>query len=301
MRMRLENVLRTHLKNNSMSKFDYCWNKAEKKDGISFSEAIKIFNLERGEAKKCLKSAKIPIISDDDNLSLRQFEFLRRKANNELLSSREFLVFLEKMTKEEKDGRTKCMKYVAAHGLPTIGINNHRVESRTVLRERLEEIAKSPTEHFPFDGAMCYSRRFPNVEVTIEHKCPTCGTIYKYKTWGFDEKDNNDRYVDEDERVDKYVKEIKQLGYDVFVEHMCKSCYEQKYGKNEQCVSINVLNFKHISDENYTINTVTSHDCMILSEFLKGNNAFKGSQDQTIWINKFRSTIERLLGIKIEE
>ena len=40
---------------------------------------------------------------------------------------------------------------------------------------------------------------------------------------------------------------------------------------------------------------------MILVEFLKGNNAYKGSQDETIWINRERSIIERLIGIVIEK
>jgi hypothetical protein len=40
---------------------------------------------------------------------------------------------------------------------------------------------------------------------------------------------------------------------------------------------------------------------MILAEFLKGNNAYSGSHDETIWINRERDIIERLIGIKIEK
>ena len=95
--------------------------------------------------------------------------------------------------------------------------------------------------------------------------------------------------------------QIKALGYDVFVEHMCKNCYEMKYGKPEDSVSVNVLNFRHLNDESYITNIINSKDCMILVEFLKGNNAYKGSQDETIWINRERSIIERLIGIVIEK
>ena len=89
--------------------------------------------------------------------------------------------------------------------------------------------------------------------------------------------------------------------YDIFVEHMCKICYEKKYGKLENSVSVNVLSFRHLDDESYITNIVNSKDCMILAEFLKGNNAYKGSQDETIWINRERSIIERLIGIIIEK
>ena len=114
-------------------------------------------------------------------------------------------------------------------------------------------------------------------------------------------QEKTDRYVVEDRKVDRYVDEIKALGYDVFVEHMCKNCYEKKYGKPENSVSVNVLSFRHLDGESYITNLVSSEDCMILAEFLKGNNAYKGYQDETIWINRERSIIERLIGIKIEK
>lgn len=284
-----------------MSVFDYFWNVEMDKDGISFSDAIEKINLDRNKALDCLKRAGHPINSDEEIITLKQFELLKNEYWNNVISE------IEKRAEEFKDERgeadrmLECMKYLSKHGAPIIGINNHKVESKTILKERLEEIAKSPTEYFFFDGAMCYSRRFPNVEVTIEHKCPTCGTVYKYRDWGYEDMKVTDRYAIEEREVFQYAEVINALGYDVFVEHMCKNCYKKKYGKEMDCVSINVLNFKHVDDESYITNIVSSEDCMILAEFLKGNNAYKGEQDETIWINKYRSIIERLLGVKVEE
>lgn len=284
-----------------MSVFDYFWNIEMDQDGITFSDAIETLKIDRDKALECLKNAGHPVDDDNDILTLEQFESLKREHWNGVISELEQEAAKAKDEKDENDTLLKCMKYLAEHGMPIKGINNHKAESKSVLKARLSEIAKSPTEYMIFDGAMCYSRRFPNVEVTIEHKCPTCGTTYKYKDWGYDDIEKTDRYAVEDRKVDQYVDEIKALGYDVFVEHMCKNCYEKKYGNPEDSLSVNVLSFKHLDDESYITNIVSSKDCMILAEFLKGNNAYKGSQDETIWINRERSIIEKLIGIKIEE
>lgn len=284
-----------------MSIFDYFWNIEMDKDGISFSDAIDKFKLTRDKALECLKCAGHPVNSDDEMLSLKQFELLKEEYCNNVVS--EFEKFVEE-AKDERGMPNVMLDYIRSlskHRILIKGINNHKVESKMKLRERLTGLAKSPKEFLFFDGAMCYSRRFPDVEATIEHKCPTCGKIYKYKDWVYDDNVFSDRYAFEERRVDERVAEIKALGYDVFVEHMCKSCYEKKYGVKENRISINVLNFKHVDDESYITNIVSSEDCMILAEFLKGNNAYKGSQDETIWINKSRNIVERLLGIKVEE
>ena len=284
-----------------MSIFDYFWKIEMDKDGISFSDAIKTLRLNRAKALKCLNNAGHPVKSDNDILTLRQFETLKREYWKSVITKLEQKAAEIKDEKKESNSLLENMKYLTEHGVPIKGINNHKAESRNELKERLAEIAKCPTDYLVFDGAMCYSRLFPNVEVTMEHKCPTCGTIYKYKDWGYEDMEIIDRYVVEDRKVDQYVDEIKALGYDIFVEHMCKNCYEKKYGKPENSVSVNVLSFRHLDDENYITNIVNSKDCMILAEFLKGNNAFKGSQDETIWINRERSIIERLISIIIEK
>ena len=297
----MTSVNNSNIKKDNMSVFDYFWNIEMDKDGISFSDAIKTLRLNRAKALKRLKNAGHPVKSDNDILTLRQFETLKKEYWNGVISEFEQEAAEINDEKNEIDSMLENMKYFTEHGEPIKGINNHKAESRSELKERLAEIAKCPTDYLVFDGAMCYSRRFPNVEVTIEHKCPTCGTIYKYKDWGYDDIEKIDRYVVEDRKVDQYVDEIKALGYDIFVEHMCKICYEKKYGKLENSVSVNVLSFRHLDDESYITNIVNSKDCMILAEFLKGNNAYKGSQDETIWINRKRSIIERLIGIIIEK
>ena len=284
-----------------MSVFDYFWNIEMDKDGVTFADAIETLKLDYDRALECLKRAGHPVDNNSDILTLEQFESLKDEYWDGIISELEHKAAEAKDEKEGNDTLLKCMKYLAEFGIPIQGINNHKAESKSVLKTRLSEIAKSPTEYLFFDGAMCYSTRLPHIEVTIEHKCPTCGATYKYKDWGFDDKTKTDRYDVEDREVDRYVDEIKALGYDVFVEHMCQKCYEKKYGKTEYNVSVNVLNFRHLDDENYITNIVSSEECMILAEFLKGNNAYKGSHDETIWINRERDIIERLIGIKIEE
>ena len=284
-----------------MSVFDYFWNIEMDKDGVTFADAIETLKLDCDRALECLKRAGHPVYNNSDILTLEQFESLKDEYWDGIISELEHKAAEAKDEKEGNDTLLKCMKYLAEFGIPIQGINNHKAESKSVLKTRLSEIAKSPTEYLFFDGAMCYSTRLPHIEVTIEHKCPTCGATYKYKDWGFDYKTKTDRYDVEDREVDRYVDEIKALGYDVFVEHMCQKCYEKKYGKTEYNVSVNVLNFRHLDDENYITNIVSSEECMILAEFLKGNNAYKGSHDETIWINRERDIIERLIGIKIEE
>ena len=284
-----------------MSVFDYFWNIEMDKDGVTFADAIETLKLDCDRALECLKRAGHPVDNNSDILTLEQLESLKDEYWNGIISELEQKAAEAKEEKEENDALLKCMKYLAEFGIPIQGINNHKAESKSVLKTRLSEIAKSPTEYLMFDGAMCYTTRLPHIEVTIEHKCPTCGATYKYKDWRFDDKTKTDRYDVEDREVDRYVDEIKALGYDVFVEHMCQKCYEKKYGKTEYNVSVNVLNFRHLDDENYITNIVSSEECMILAEFLKGNNAYKGSHDETIWINRERDIIERLIGIKIEE
>ena len=46
------------------------------KDGISFSDAINTLKLNRDRALECLKQAGHPVRSDNDILTLRQFESL---------------------------------------------------------------------------------------------------------------------------------------------------------------------------------------------------------------------------------
>ena len=278
---------------------DYYWRKDSNKDGVTFSDTIKKLGLKQNEAMNYLKSQGIAINSYEDTLTYRQFQSLKHLSHVKIHG--EILEHYDELCRKKKEEQKECKKYLQMFAPPTIGINNHKIESKDELKSRLTEIAKCPTEYFIFDGAMCYSRRFPNIEATIEHKCATCGTVYKYKSYTFGEREAADRYSDEESKIDQYIKEIKRLGYDVKVDHMCENCYEKKYGKNEKGVSINVLNFRHSGELDAVISIVNSLDCYILAEFLKGNNAFKGSQDQTIWINKYRSIVERIIGIKIEE
>ena len=282
-----------------MGKFDYYWNEDLDKEGITLSDAITKFNLTHEEAVKRLQEAG-HCINDDDILTIEQFELLKRMAFPITNLELEQMIHELDFSNSEAE-REFCLKYMSTHGNPLIGINMQKVESKADLSKRLTEIAKSPTEHFEFDGAMCYSIAFPNKEIVLTYRCPTCGTVYKYKERGYEHSTYIDSYSIEQGTIDKYVNEIKSLGYDVYVEHLCEKCYLDKYGKDKKGISISLLHFKHIDENSDIINIVSSDDCLLLAEFLKGNNAFRGSYDETVWINKYRKTIERLIGIRARE
>lgn len=266
---------------------------------MTLTEACEEFHLDLRDAMESLEQAGLPAISESDILTTSQMEVLELKYSSNL--QEEAVWQRTKRMKSRREMEKKGLEYWAKKGLPEliIGINNGKVESREKLRERLAEVAKHPTEFFYFDGAMCYSPAFPDKECVIKHKCPSCGAIYKYKekTFGF----ATDRYAINEKRINKYVDEIKALGYDVYVEHMCSRCYEKKYGVAEPGLSLSVFHFKHIDEDSDIVNIVDSDDMYVLAEFLKGNNAYKGYHDQTTWINMDLEVVELLLGIKIEE
>ena len=71
--MRDENVLKTHFRKNNMSLFDYFWKIEMDKDGITFSDAIKTFKIDRDRALECLKSVGHPVDNNNDILTLKLF------------------------------------------------------------------------------------------------------------------------------------------------------------------------------------------------------------------------------------
>ena len=268
-------------------------------EDMTLAEACEEFNTNLRDAMERLEQAGVPAKSECDMMTSRQLEVFSSKFLSDLreMAERE----LPKITRLSEEREKKKQEYYAKHGLPVpiIGMNNGRVESKEKLRERLTEVAMHPTEFYYFDGAMCYSPIIPNKEAVIKHKCPTCGTIHKYKEKFYEYP--SDRYAIEEERIGKYVDEIKALGYDVSVENMCFRCYKEKYGKDGIGLSLSVFHFMHVDEDTDIINVVDSDELYVLAEFLKGNNAYKGYHDETTWINKKRNVVERLLGIKIEE
>ena len=184
-----------------------------------------------------------------------------------------------------------------------IGMYNRKAESKETLTDRLLGIFKMPSipirdDRFP--NAMCYCPAFPDKTVTITHKCPTCRCKYEYELTVYDGERKYDRYRQEESTIDDYVHQIKDMGYDVKVEHMCKSCYQKKYKKIEDSISVNVLYFKYNGDGDYTINVVTAEDCEALLQFLKGNNAMKLYGDW-VWIKRYCDILSRILGINFDE
>ena len=263
------------------------------KNDMTLTEACEEFNMNLRDAMELLEQAGVPAISEHDVLTDRQTEVLSSYIEEEVERQR-----VEAIRKEKE---RKDMEYHAMNGLlvPVLGMNNGKVESKAKLRERLAEVAKTPTEYFYHDGAMCYCPAPPDKEAVYKHKCPTCGTIYEYNEEFY--RYDSDRYAINEERINKYVDEIKALGYDASVEHMCSRCYKEEYGVEKPDLSISVFHFKHMDEVNDIVNVVNPEDLHVLAEFLKGNNAYKGYHDQTTWINKKREVVERLLGIRIEE
>ncbi len=168
------------------------------------------------------------------------------------------------------------------------------------LKNRLSEISKIPTEHWQYDGAMCYAR-IPGQTIEIKHKCPTCGTNYKYEDSVYTGGYVKDRYAEEEEKIGKILKEINALGHHAYVEHMCERCYNTKYNREVHGISIFVLHFRHKDRNKEIVNVVTDYDCEILSEFLKGNNSMRGDFGNTIWFKEYVDLLERLIGIEENE
>lgn len=181
-----------------------------------------------------------------------------------------------------------------------IGINNNKVESIDELKARLNEIAKMPTEHTHFDGAMCYCPAFPKGRITITHKCPNCGKKHKYEgdDYGGLRLGKYDRYKEDELFLDKIVKGIRELGYDAKIKHMCHECYHNEFNDTRSGISVSVLYFKNIGEEKYRCTVVDSDDCKALLEFLRGNNAFRGHYDESVWIKGYMNKIEEILGIE---
>lgn len=112
-----------------------------------------------------------------------------------------------------------------------IGVKAHKAESKEQLKERLKSIADYSCDYFLSTGAMCYSPMMPE-EIILKHTCPTCGRIYQYAVWGYREgKIIQGEHSQLQKNITDVVNKIKQLGYDIQVEHMCGFCYLKKYGK----------------------------------------------------------------------
>ena len=192
------------------------------------------------------------------------------------------------------------LKYDLSNSLKeiqVIGVNNHRVESMDILKKRLSDISKIPTEYWQHDGAMCYCP-VPGKLVKLKHKCPTCGKKYEYEDWVFNHNSRNDRYADEEKRIKKFITEINSLGHHAYIEHMCENCYNSSYDGEMHGISIFVLHFRHKEGNKDVVNVVTEYECRILSEFLKGNNSMRGDHDNTIWFKEYVVLLERLLGVE---
>ena len=79
---------------------------------------------------------------------------------------------------------------------------------------------------------------------------------------------------------------------------MCHECYHNEFNDTKSGISVSVLYFKNIGEENYRCHVVDSDDCKALLEFLRGNNAFRGHYDETVWIKGYMNKIEEILGIE---
>lgn len=118
-----------------MSVFDYFWNIEMDKDGVTFADAIETLKLDYDRALECLKRAGHPVDNNSDILTLEQFESLKREYWDGIISELEQKAAEAKEEKEENDALLKCMKYLAEHGMPIKGINNHKAESKSVLKD----------------------------------------------------------------------------------------------------------------------------------------------------------------------
>ena len=155
-----------------------------------------------------------------------------------------------------------------------LGIKDGKLESKEQLKQRLKAIkTMSP---FSCPGAMCYSTFIDPRTVEEEHICPHCGRNLKVVR-----SPKQEPLSKLQETISNIISEIKNIGYDIYVEHMCGECFKEKYGyipihkrysfEIERAVSveedylehsntISVLFFKFPDSENYTMNIVSLDD-----------------------------------------
>ncbi|SKA58688.1 hypothetical protein SAMN02745213_00511 [Succinivibrio dextrinosolvens DSM 3072] len=205
-----------------------------------------------------------------------------------------------------------------------IGVKAHKAESKEELKKRLKSIAEYSCDHFLSTGAMCYSPAHTEARI-YTNICPHCGRMYQYGLYTYVDSRHNPHEIIQ-KKISEIVNEIKKIGYDIQVEHMCGFCYQQEYGKapihieysceyeseeeNLECESekvyerilesndsVSVLSFRFKSTDEYTRNIVSLEDCELMLDFLNGNNAYVGDRDEIHMLTDCCELIKHLLGL----
>ena len=135
-------------------------------------------------------------------------------------------------------------------------------EEKEELKEKLETLSEGDESEFIRDIAMCYCP-LPMREV----HCESCGKMFEESEYDFENFSSIKHLVDK----------IKDLGYDVKVERVCRSCAAQKgimtdcYGNPlEKNRLYDVFYFKtNGQDQYHIVESSNSNDYDILYRFLR--------------------------------
>lgn len=142
-------------------------------------------------------------------------------------------------------------------------------------------------------GAMCYEPACPPLR---EVRCESCGKIVEEHDW-----------MESLDGIKKKVAEIKMLGYDVKVEHLCAACATKLGLKDEDGDSLfeghiyNVFYFKTMNEEQYHVAESSDEDeYKAVLAFLKNEPTYTDYYDATHLIKDELDVIKKLTGISIE-
>lgn len=158
----------------------------------------------------------------------------------------------------------------------------------------------------------------PN-ELIVSHPCPHCGHGTELRIRYKEESDLNlDRYgvLDGKDAADPLLSQerylegltecIKELGYDVSIEHYCQECVGQVFDREfiehyhlDEEPSISVLSFTHLDESTPHLRPMKPMDIYDVWRFLKGNEAVVDEEGYVYALNV--DVIQELLDLKKPE
>lgn len=165
--------------------------------------------------------------------------------------------------------------------------------SEEELRAQLKVLSESEAPESMHMGAMCYSPAPPQ---SIKVKCESCGKFVDEFDWMGSRKG-----------IKKSVEEIKKLGYDAKVEHICADC-ANKLGLTDEDGDplidgqlYYVFYFKTKEQEQYHIAESSDEDeYKAVLAFLKNEPTYTDYYDATHLIKDELDVIKKLTGITID-
>ena len=167
--------------------------------------------------------------------------------------------------------------------LPLV-IQPNNLSKRDVLALRLKAMANDPAIKTVerSKGAMCYSIAPQEDEAC---KCGHCGSVF---------------YDVPDSGVERYYKEIQNMGYDCKLEHWCRDCcVKEGFKVSDYSKSEYVFYIRLDPLEQYRRSDVSYYSLQVLYHFFKNENMYSGAFGRTEFVGESAKVVENILGIKI--